>query len=905
MSAILQPALIIGVGGSGTEIVRRFKRRFQAAHSSTPYVRFMGIDTAPQTPESEMSPRLTDDEFVHTTSFRMEYYVSPGLIDQHPTIRTWWRGYDALPPRFVSAGAGMKRPIGRLAFFVNYVAIQQRIEQQLNQIFSSGVFFELPEEYRKAVNVYIVSSTCGGTGTGMFLDLAYMTSHIVANRFGKEPWVRGLLLLPSVFLGTGVVPEQNARNLHANAYGALTELDFAMSKHARLGPIQYPQGPPVSRATEPFKSCYLVGSQAAAGAVFTDFEDILERSAVHVLIELASPLSQQGAAAMDNVLQAIAVKPDAQGRRRLYSSFNGDWLELPSARVISRWTKRLADETLDRLRKPADPDKAKAALQQLGNTTGYGSMRNLFSAQGIKPHLPRVEAFLDTFLDVPPAGAPPDQLIQRAQALQSEAQRQISGNSQLADTVKTSVEVLFDEVEAATRRVIAEDSLEDAKRFVVEVRSEVAGWRSRAQQEVGGAGSDQWLLDFVQKVTGHKKGLLVTQGQFVNVQRQTVVDAAENARRSWSDAVRARIAEHLDRGLPGVLALLDDMRDRLQQAINSVDGAMAIVKKLKDPELAPGVGAQAVSDSEIDDAFSSDGRSERLTQALREPLRGLFDRSNVDPQALAQKIVNACHRAVLQVAPAYLGTLSIPAAAIAKRVDKASPLAVFTPLWPTQPYANDMERVWMVGLPSSMRDQISRLKDELSPELRPNTQVLALNEEDQVIITVQNHGFPLYALQETEESKRNFDTAPNDDKLLCFVQPEPQIRQWDYMPVSPADSVQWFALALATGRIRRAGQSYLFNLGTPTSMDVPLGTDADPVQARQASRDSFLNAGYASDIRRLIGARLQAEGNQRLHAELSSWVEAQNAFRADPAFPSDFVKEIEAVREYLNSIPPY
>jgi hypothetical protein len=88
-------------------------------------------------------------------------------------------------------------------------------------------------------------------------------------------------------------------------------------------------------------------------------------------------------------------------------------------------------------------------------------------------------------------------------------------------------------------------------------------------------------------------------------------------------------------------------------------------------------------------------------------------------------------------------------------------------------------------------------------------------------------------------------------------------------------------------------------------MDVPLGTDADPVQARQAARDSFLNAGYASDIRRLVGARLQTEGNQRLHAELSTWVDGQIAFKAYPAFPPDFVKEIEAVREYLNSIPPY
>lgn len=42
---IVQPALIIGVGGSGIDIVRRFKRRFELLYPETPYVRLLGIDT--------------------------------------------------------------------------------------------------------------------------------------------------------------------------------------------------------------------------------------------------------------------------------------------------------------------------------------------------------------------------------------------------------------------------------------------------------------------------------------------------------------------------------------------------------------------------------------------------------------------------------------------------------------------------------------------------------------------------------------------------------------------------------------------------------------------------------------------------------------------------------------------
>ena len=195
MTTTVQPALIIGLGGSGIDVVRRFKRRFRMMYPTTPYVRFLGIDTAPQTPEREHLPQLSDDEFVRTSDFRMDFYTSPGYIDQHPSIRGWWKGYDGLPSRFINAGAGMKRPIGRLALFVNYASVVRRINEQLREIFSSEVFFALPEEYRKAVNVYIVSSTCGGTGTGMFLDIAYIARH---EQLDRAPTLRSAVIQAAI-----------------------------------------------------------------------------------------------------------------------------------------------------------------------------------------------------------------------------------------------------------------------------------------------------------------------------------------------------------------------------------------------------------------------------------------------------------------------------------------------------------------------------------------------------------------------------------------------------------------------------------------------------------------------------------------------------------------------------------
>ena len=907
MNTIVQPALIIGLGGSGTDIVRRFKRRFRTMYPTTPYVRFLGIDTAPQTPEREHLPQLTADEFIHTANFRMDYYTGPGYINQNPTIRTWWRGYDNLPARYVNAGAGMKRPIGRLALFVNHDAVVRRIADQLAGIFSSNVFFDLPQHYRNAVNIYVVSSTCGGTGTGMFLDVAYITRHIVTNQFGKEPWVRALLLMPSAFLGTGQVTDQNAQNLRANAYGALTELDYSMSKNAKLGALQYPQAFEVSRAEEPFKSCYLVGNQAAAGAMFNSFEDLQERSAVHIQIELASPLSQQGAADMDNKLQSIAVKPDAQGRRRLYSSFNGDWLELPSARILARWTKRLALRTLERLGRARNPDDdaAQNAFAQLRDATGYGALRNLFTGPGVNPYLPKIDAFLDAFLDIPEAGQSPDQLIQRATALQDEAMRQITGNTQLPDTVRAAIADIVPEIDSSVRRLVSEHSAGDAKQLLQQVREEISGWLAKAQNEVAGAAANQWLLDFAQNVQAHKKGLLNSQQKFSSAQRQLVIDAAEAARSAWARAVRARLAENAQGRLPGVLLAIDERRERAQRMLTALEGASAIVQRRREPELPPGVGTRSVSDAEIDAAFEEAGRPARLDSALQ-PLLGLvFEAADPRPETIADRLFAASNQAVLQVAPAYLQTLSIPAEEIARRLDQSSPLAVFTAAWPAQPYAREVEKLSLIGLPESMRAQENHVRERLSPAQRQHTQLIPHGDEDRVVITVQDHGFPLYALQETGDCKRAFEAGTNDQKQLCFVQPDREVRTWDYSPVAPQEAQQWFALALATGRIRRAGQSYMYNAGRSTSLDAALGSDPDPVTARQVARDAFLASGHSSEIKTLVNARLEAEGNVPLYRDLEKWVAEQESFRANGHYPADFTREIELVREYMNSIPPY
>ena len=73
---------------------------------------------------------------------------------------------------------------------------------------------------RADVEVYVISSLSGGTGSGSFLDVGFMARHLMRGSVSK---IYGFFLLPRVF---GGLPATGRRN--ANAYAALKELDYYM-----------------------------------------------------------------------------------------------------------------------------------------------------------------------------------------------------------------------------------------------------------------------------------------------------------------------------------------------------------------------------------------------------------------------------------------------------------------------------------------------------------------------------------------------------------------------------------------------------------------------------------------------------------------------------------------------------
>jgi hypothetical protein len=235
------PTLFLGLGGTGKEVLLRFRKRmFEAYQKSTlEHGRFLLLDTDMQSmiPDSE-SPedykdvvlRSEDGETLNCVIDPAEYKT---VFDQMNYKRdrrflSWVAPkMNSLPPTMFTNGAGTYRQAGRLAFFLKYRAIRQQITAHLRQLLDYATNHQ-DTVFHDRVETVIVTSLAGGTGSGMFIDVAYLVRDILSKetifkQHVKQPYTTLVAVLPTLF-------EKKDANLHRrfqqNAYAALQEMEL-------------------------------------------------------------------------------------------------------------------------------------------------------------------------------------------------------------------------------------------------------------------------------------------------------------------------------------------------------------------------------------------------------------------------------------------------------------------------------------------------------------------------------------------------------------------------------------------------------------------------------------------------------------------------------------------------------
>ncbi len=353
-TGMLRPTLIIGAGGTGYDIVARAKARFYETYpaSRLQQIRFIVFDTdtnhAPiQNSVGELVRLAPDRELIQIGAVPVN-----GIIENKSSYPAYASelDLDLLPRVDLTKGAKQVRQLGRLALFFHFERVRNVILDAMTSILSIDHYRDAGAEKVQYINVFFVSSTCGGTGSGIMIDLAYLTRHLALSRGIPEDAIFniGLFLMPDAYK----VPQSNRKQIRANACAMLNEVDH----FAQRGDYDatFPDMTRVRDNRPPFHITYLVDDTNLRSLTVKNAGQLAAIMAEAIFLQAGSYVGLDLESAFDNTPTATATI-DRSGFTRSYSIIGAATLRFNAQRMHRACARRLQrDLVRDVLLKPLD-----------------------------------------------------------------------------------------------------------------------------------------------------------------------------------------------------------------------------------------------------------------------------------------------------------------------------------------------------------------------------------------------------------------------------------------------------------------------------------------------------------------------------------------------------------------------
>jgi hypothetical protein len=343
-SVSLRPTVIVGLGGQGTRIAVALKARLEErfaddnSYSYRNLIRFLCIDTSKESFEAvrpnhpELPPVVISQEEMirigdlNLTSIRNAPEKS-GLTELLP---------ERLFGSQIYLGAQQIRRLGRIALLNDYSKIEQKVRDAITTVMHQenrgkrvgGMVVSNEGRLR----FFVICSVCGGTGSGTFIDVAYLIKDVANQLVTAKCDVVGVFLLPEalpeVTEGTGKT------RLRANAYASLLDLEyFNQDVPEDVSLYTVPVGKPHEIPGQPFDNAYLV--QPGGKATLRGMEQIAPIVADALDMMICTRLGEQIDATMDNIRHKFI--DNHAGFRTFYSALGIAQIVYPE-----RWVQRQA-----------------------------------------------------------------------------------------------------------------------------------------------------------------------------------------------------------------------------------------------------------------------------------------------------------------------------------------------------------------------------------------------------------------------------------------------------------------------------------------------------------------------------------------------------------------------------------
>ncbi|MEZ2320407.1 MAG: tubulin-like doman-containing protein [Microcoleus sp.] len=336
------PTILIGVGGTGNEVLARVRRLVEETYGSLnnfPIISFLIIDTDKEyklnNPGAGGTPFKDNEKyFAKVSGNEVENIMSN--MGNFPWIEAWFPNELERNMTALEAGAGQIRACGRFAFFCNYHKIKQAFNSACDRVKGHENF--MLDKYNvkvnaNSVNVFITGSISGGTGSGMLIDIGYAVRKWLQ---GQASSTTAIVPMPNAFAGINV-----GDRVVANGYAALMELSY-FSDYRTEYAAQFSAGliDEIRDKRPPFDFTYLVGTRN--GEAEFPLDQIREMIGQNIFLDLTSDFAPHKRSIRDNIKGSWAAQdPGGRGYSKQFMSFGLSTIEIPIAQIRTSLSNRL------------------------------------------------------------------------------------------------------------------------------------------------------------------------------------------------------------------------------------------------------------------------------------------------------------------------------------------------------------------------------------------------------------------------------------------------------------------------------------------------------------------------------------------------------------------------------------
>lgn len=285
------PALLIGLGGIGSEIVDNVYGRLKGTGMAE-NVEALVFDT--DIHSQKTLTNISNECKIQTSTDKTVRFA----LDNDPTARDWFPTHPLVEKMQMLNGAGQIRAVSRLALRSAMKAGKlNSVSAVKERLFKLG-----SGTSEKGLRIMIVSSMMGGTGSGMFLQIPLYIREIFESQFNSDKIeIQGTFILPDVLKGS-ITPEQT-ENVYANAYASMKELNaMIMSLGGDGSSINLEYKPnqlnsegmrDIALKDWPYDYCYFYDKEDTKGRVLSGFKDYINMIENNLYLQVFGPISDR------------------------------------------------------------------------------------------------------------------------------------------------------------------------------------------------------------------------------------------------------------------------------------------------------------------------------------------------------------------------------------------------------------------------------------------------------------------------------------------------------------------------------------------------------------------------------------------------------------------------------------